>query len=84
MTLQIVRAPAVTEALVEQDETQCDAPAATTQASEVLTRSEAARLLRVSIATLNRLRDIPRHRVGCVPRYLRSELMTWLAAQGSK
>jgi len=32
MTLQIVRAPAVTEALVEQDETQCDAPAATTQA----------------------------------------------------
>ncbi len=47
---------------------------------EILNTRETAALLKVSIATLNRL-GLPKHYVGCMPRYLRSELLAWIAKQ---
>lgn len=52
--------------------------------NEVLTRTEAARLLRISISTLNQLDDVPRHRVGTMRRYLRSELIEYVRSRGAK
>ncbi len=48
---------------------------------EVLNTREAA-ALKVSIATLHRL-GLPKHYVGCMPRYLRSELLAWIAKQNA-
>ncbi len=45
---------------------------------EVLTTREAAALLRISVSTLHRS-GAPMHYVGCAPRYLRSELLGWVA-----
>lgn len=47
---------------------------------EILNTRETAALLKVSIATLHRL-GLPKHYVGCMPRYLRSEVLAWIAKQ---
>lgn len=55
-------------------------------ADEVLTRSQAAKLLRVcseSVTKLVRDEGLPCKRVGKEYRFLRSEVVAWLAARGA-
>lgn len=61
---------------VEQDPRAVNAP-------EIMTRTEAAQLLRISVSTLATLRDVPRHRVGATRRYLRSELLQYVKSRGA-
>lgn len=48
--------------------------------SDVLTREQVAELLQISPRTVTVL-DIPFHRVGMQRRYLRAEVLAWVAAQ---
>jgi hypothetical protein len=80
MPAKIAPAPVATEANIERLtlETSVEHELCSVNAPEVLTRSEAARLLRCTVSTLNRIADIPRHRVGATRRYLRSELLEYV------
>ncbi len=46
--------------------------------TEILTRTEAAEYLSISVRQLSRL-EIPRHYIGRSPRYLKDDLLTYLA-----
>ena len=67
---------------VDESQSNDAASALAAQPPEILTRKQAAELLQVSLAKFDRLRDLPRHLVGCSPRFLRSELVAYVA--GSK
>ena len=58
------------------------APLPVVQVPEFLTRRQAAAVLQVSLATFDRLK-VPRHLVGCSPRFLLDELRDWVRAQGA-
>lgn len=62
-------------------------PAGAAAQDEVLTRSQAAKLLRVcseSVSKLVRDEGLPCKRVGKEYRFLRSEMLAWLAARGAR
>jgi len=63
------------------------APAGAAAQDEVLTRSQAAKLLRVcseSVSKLVRDEGLPCKRVGKEYRFRRSEMLAWLAARGAR
>ncbi len=68
---------------VESLTPECDTSSPPAQVPEILTRRECAALLRVSLGTLDRLR-LPRHLVGCSPRYHRDEIVAWVRAQSGE
>lgn len=81
----IVLSPAQVEALVDRAvERALAARGASTEASEVLTRDEAAKLLHLTPPSLVRLvRDhgLPASKIGAEWRFRRSELLVWLKNQ---
>src|SRR6188768_4019457 len=56
------------------------------QSPEVLTRKEAAELLRTSLATLDRLcrEGLPFHLLGDSRRFVRAELLQWLTTDQAR
>lgn len=85
MTLAVTLTVEELEALMERAVKKASAGAGAA-ASEVLTRADVARILKVHEKVVSRYvqRDgLPAHRIGKELRFLRPELTAWIERQGS-